>query len=142
MLNDHFQLDSGRRVRIQRIWVDKTFGGILVGHPDYVSQFLRERTPGELKQKHGLDVLVLFPREHLLPPYRFTVCLESDPMPDRMESRLDCIRKDLPLGHHWDLSFMYVCWYQKSLDGNLVDFVKAATRAVEWEKHAKNTSCD
>ena len=142
MLTDCFQLDSGRQVSIERLWIENTYGGILVGHPDYVSTFLRERTAGELKQKHGLDVAVLFPEKHLLPSYRFTASLHSDPLPDTMQWRLDSIRKDLPLGYHWDLSFMFVCWFEKSLNGNLVELIKSATRSVEWEKYAKNSSCD
>jgi hypothetical protein len=140
MQTQYFSLDSGRSVSIESVSIENAYWGVYLGSPTIVSQRIWQRTPEELRQRYGDDVLILKPSESPLPVYRFVVGLKSGPLPDEARWRVSGVPVTLPLGFRWDYSLVTLCWFQNSIDVHLVERIRQVARGLDWEAHAKNSA--
>ena len=138
MRTEHFNLDCGRSVSVQKVFIENTYGGVLEGEPLSISRHIWQRTPADLQRRFGDHVVILKPTEPLLPAYRIVVELDSSPLPDEARWRHSGIAATLPFGFAWDCSFVRLCWFQHHLDGSLMDIIRQGAKGLDWEAHAKN----
>jgi hypothetical protein len=136
-MTDSFLLNR-RLVHLGGISIGRTYGGFLVGHPQFISEELRRRLPGELRTRYGEEVQILWPSETILPPYRYLVSFSSAALPDEPQHRL-AVCKNSPPGQNWDFSTMRLCWFRHDLKGDLLETITGAAKDIDWLKYAKNS---
>ena len=122
------QLQNGREIYLERFSMDSTYGGMMEGSPEDVSQSILERLPERAKRilAPAMPLVVVTPSRMPLPSW---LCVAE------LKSRSGARQVDPDF-----ISSLYACWFSDDTACNIDVMVDSILFHLDWERLAEDVN--
>jgi hypothetical protein len=120
-----YDLESGRKVRLVRLYVDETYAGVIEGTPATATPHVLARIPEHVRRvmPPGQPLLIIRSEPAALPQHRLVA---------ELESRRGVRTSDPDWG-----SRLFICWFVDDPASESIDaLVQSVLPTIDWEAQA------
>jgi hypothetical protein len=126
MPNGEYLLPSGRIVRLERLYLDFTYAGLLEGTPERASPGILRQQPQAARRllAPGRPIVVIDPGRIPLPSYRLIA---------ELVSRQGVLNTDSDFS-----SLLFVAWFADDIGQPIDELISPLLAKIDWDRHAED----